>query len=89
MKHTLTQELIKNGKLEATASTLTTAAGISTLLGFMPIALGAVATLSGITLTWVLICKSRLEIKKIQISIETDKIKKRKESHYIVLDEKQ
>lgn len=66
------QELAKNGKIEAVTATLTTAAGAVTFLGVVPAILGIVATTSGIALTWVMICKSRMEIKRIKLAIEND-----------------
>ena len=63
------QGIIKNGKAEALASTFTTAAGMATFLEYIPGVLGVVATLSGITLTWVMICKGRLEMKRIKLAI--------------------
>jgi len=66
------QEIIKSGKSEALASTFTTLAGVATLLEFIPVMLGVVATLSGIILTWIMICKGRLEMKRIKIEIAKD-----------------
>ena len=72
MKETLqltAQEIVKNGKSEALGATFTTMAGVVTYFEYIPELLGVVATLSGITLTWVMICKGRLEMKRIKIAI--------------------
>lgn len=66
------QEIVKNGKAEALASTFTTVAGVATFLEYIPGVLGIVATVSGITLTWVMICKGRLEMKRIKLAIALD-----------------
>ena len=60
----------ESGKAQALASTFTTAAGVGTVLDYLPDMLGIIATLSGITLTWIMICKSRLDIKRIKLEIE-------------------
>ncbi len=65
-----TSAMVENGKAQALASTFTTAAGLGTVLDYLPDALGVFATMSGITLTWVMICKVRLDIKKVKASIE-------------------
>jgi hypothetical protein len=73
MKQNITQHAItlsENGKAQALASTFTTAAGIGTVLDYLPDMLGIIATLSGISLTWIMICKSRLDIKRIKLEIE-------------------
>lgn len=72
MKPSIAQHAIaitENGKAQALASTFTTAAGIGTVLDYLPDMLGIIATLSGITLTWIMICKSRLDIKRIKLEI--------------------
>ena len=62
--------ITESGKAQALASTFTTAAGIGTVLDYLPNMLGVIATISGITLTWIMICKSRLDIKRIKLEIE-------------------
>ena len=62
--------IVESGKTQALASTFTTAAGIGTILDYLPDMLGVIATMSGITLTWIMICKSRLDIKRIKLEIE-------------------
>lgn len=61
-----------NSKTQALASTFTTMAGIGTVLDYLPNTLGVLATISGITLTWMMICKNRLEMKRIKLAIEAD-----------------
>lgn len=67
MQHATT--IVESGKAQALASTFTTAAGVGTVLDYLPDMLGIIATISGITLTWIMICKSRLEIRKIKAEI--------------------
>jgi len=72
MKQSIAQHAItvtESGKAQALASTFTTAAGVGTVLDYLPDMLGIIATLSGITLTWIMICKSRLDIKRIKLEI--------------------
>ena len=76
MKQGIAQHAItitENGKAQALASTFTTAAGIGTILDYLPDMLGIIATISGITLTWIMICKGRLDIKRIKAEIEESK----------------
>lgn len=67
-----TLEIVKNGKLEAGASTFTTAAGIAMYLEYISGVLGVFAIMSGLILTWVMICKGRLEMKRIKLAIALD-----------------
>ena len=72
MRQELPQQAIhaaQNPKIAAALSTVTTAAGLSTILDFIPDVLGCAATMVGITLTWIMIRKGRLETKKIQLEI--------------------
>ena len=61
--------ITESGKAQALGATFTTMAGVTTILDYLPDMLGVIATLSGITLTWLMICKSRLEIKRIKAEI--------------------
>lgn len=64
------QAITESGKTQALGATFTTMAGVSTVLDYLPDVLGIIATLSGISLTWLMIYKSRLDIKRIKIEIE-------------------
>jgi hypothetical protein len=66
MKQAIAQNagpIIENVKVQAAAAALTTGFGLGTILEYLPAVLGAVGTMSGIILTWVMICKLMLEIK--------------------------
>jgi hypothetical protein len=62
--------MIEDIRAQAVAATSTTAAGLGTFFDYLPDALGVIATLSGITLTWVMIYKGRLGAKKNRLEIE-------------------
>ena len=66
MKQAIAQHagpVIENVKVQAIAATVTTGFGLGTILDYLPDALGVVGTMSGIMLTWVMICKLMLDIK--------------------------
>lgn len=62
--------LIEDGKLSAFYAALTTVAGLGTLLEYIPQALGVMSILSGMTLTWVTICRIILQIKALKQEAE-------------------
>ena len=62
--------LIEDGKLSAFYAALTTVAGLGTLLEYIPQALGVMSILSGMTLTWVTICRIILQIKVLKQKVE-------------------
>ena len=55
--------VIENVKAQAAAATLATGFGLGTFFDYLPDVLGVAGTMSGIMLTWVMICKLMLEIK--------------------------
>lgn len=63
-------QLAEDGKISAFYAAFTTAAGLGTLLDYIPDLLGIIATMSGITLTWVMICRTRLQIKVLKQEAE-------------------
>ena len=62
--------LIEDGKLSALYALFTTAAGLGTLFEYIPEALGIMSILSGMTLTWVTICRIILQIKVLKKQAE-------------------
>ena len=62
--------LMEDGKLSALYAAFTTAAGLGTLLKYIPEALGVMSILSGMTLTWVTICRIILQIKVLKQEVE-------------------
>lgn len=64
------QSVVENTKVAASISTATTAAGLGTVLNYLPDVLGSVATMAGILLSWFLIRKVRMETKKIKLEME-------------------
>ena len=63
------QGVVESTKVVGTVSTVTTAAGLGTVLNYLPDVLGSVATMAGIMLSWFLICKVRTETKKIKLEM--------------------
>lgn len=64
--------IMEDGKLSALYATFTTAAGLGTLLDYLPDFLGVAATMSGLILTWVMICRTRLQIKVLKQESEEE-----------------
>ena len=86
MKQAIAQHagpVIENVKVQAAAATLTTGFGLGTFFDYFPDVIGVVATLSGITLTWVMICKGRLGAKrnKLEIQVLEEKLKRERRNH--------
>lgn len=63
-------QLAEDGKASAFYAAFTTAAGLGTLLEYIPEALGVMSILSGMTLTWVTICRVLLQIKVLKQEVE-------------------
>lgn len=63
-------QLAEDGKTSAFYAAFTTAAGLGTLLEYIPEALGVMSILSGMTLTWVTICRVLLQIKVLKQEVE-------------------
>ena len=73
MKQAIAQHagpVIENVKAQAIAATVTTGFGLGTFFDYLPDILGVMGTMSGITLTWVMICKLMLEIKIKKINVK-------------------
>ena len=73
MKQSIEQavaNVAENTKVAASISTVTTAAGLGTVLNYIPDVLGSVATMAGILLSWFLIRKVRMETRKIKLEME-------------------
>lgn len=68
-------------KLDAITAATTTGLGLGTFFNYLPSMLGIIATMSGITLTWVMICKGRLNIQKVKLENEVLKSKLLKKEH--------
>ena len=64
------QSVVENTKVVGTVSTVTTAAGLGTVLNYLPDVLGSVATMAGIMLSWFLIRKVRMETRKIKLEMD-------------------
>lgn len=64
--------LIEDSKLSAFYAAFTTVAGLGTLLEYVPQALGVMSILSGMTLTWVTICRIILQIKVLKQESEKE-----------------
>ena len=80
MKHELTQHVAtaaQSPKTAAAVSTVATAAGLGTVLNFIPGVMGLVTMGIGISLQLILRRKGRLESEKLQLEIN---ILKRKEA---------
>ena len=69
----------ENTKAAASISTATTAAGLGTVLNYIPDVLGSVATMAGIMLSWFLIRKVRMETRKIKLEMEV--LRERERAH--------
>ena len=65
-------QLAEDGKLSAFYAAFTTAAGLGTLLDYIPEILGVMSILSGMTLTWVTICRVILQIKVLKQKAEEE-----------------
>ena len=61
-------------KADAIIATTTTGLGLGTLFNYLHSMLGIIAIMSGIILTWVMICKGRLNIQKVKL--ENERLKK-------------
>ena len=73
MKQNIEQHVasvVENTKVVGTVSTATTAAGLGTVLNYLPDVLGSAATMAGIMLSWFLIRKVRMETKKIKLEMD-------------------
>ena len=76
----------ENPKAVAAISTITTVAGVSTVLNYLPPLLGCVTAMFGIVLTGVLIKNGLLKAKKTQLEIdllkdrEIERLKERQDS---------
>lgn len=68
-------------KLDAITAATTTGLGLGTFFNYLPSMLGIFATMSGITLTWVMICKGRLNIQKAKLENEILKGELLKKEH--------
>ncbi len=62
-------QLSDNPKIQGAGATFTTTSGMLTVLEIIPGALGVVATMMGMILTWVMISKVRLDKKKRKLEI--------------------
>ena len=78
------QNVVENTKVIGTVSTATTAAGLGTVLNYIPDILGSVATMAGILLSWFLIRKVRMETAKIKL--EMDALRGRERKRHDVID---
>jgi hypothetical protein len=68
----------QNPKYAHLIAMLTTSVGVSTIFEILPKVTGVVAGMSGIVLTWVLICKARVETKKIEMEMREERDKEQK-----------
>lgn len=83
MKQNIEQHVasvVENTKVVGTVSTATTAAGLGTVLNYLPDVLGSAATMAGIMLSWFLIRKVRMETRKIKL--EMDVLRQREQDRH-------
>lgn len=70
---TLATTVLKDIKVQAAASTYTLASGFGFVFDDLSSILRIACTVSGLALTWMIICNKRLEMKRIKLGIEIDK----------------
>ena len=81
------QAVVENTKVIGAVSTVTTAAGLGTVLNYLPDVLGSVATMAGILLSWFLIRKVRMETKKIKLEMQV--LRNREQKRHDEIDHRQ